>query len=313
MPMNELFELWERSVSAEYMIAGWQQWADAGAVSSGLPQYLVEHTGATQVGEIKPDSFYLFQVPGTHDLLRPVVKLSEGHREAYERRRNEFYYSEGDGGGFLTFLGEEPHLNEERYADAFFDAVEQLGVRRVAAVAGVYGRVPYDRDRDISCVYSLPGMKEELAQYALRFSNYEGGATISSYLAERAEPRGVEFFTFYAFVPSYDFSELSSKLSSKLSVSVQAVAVGEDYKAWYDIMRRLDHMFDLGLDLSDLREQSDELIASWDSKIEHVAMTMPDLEIREYMHEVDSEFTEMPFEPLGDVWEDALRDLFDDL
>lgn len=311
--MNELIEIWERPKSTECMIAGWQQWADAGAVSSGLPQYLVEQTGATEIGEIKADSFYLFQVPGTHDLLRPVIKLNEGYREAYQRRRNEFYYSEGHGKRFLIFLGEEPHLNEDRYADAFFDAVEELGVRRVAAVAGVYGSVPYDRDRDISCVYSLPGMKEELAQYALRFSNYEGGVTISSYLAERAESRGIEFFTFYAFVPSYDFSELSSKLSSKLSVAVQAVAVGEDYKAWHDIMRRLDHMFELGLDLSDLEHQSDELIASWDSKIDHVAMTMPDLEIREYMRQVDNEFTERSFEPLSDVWEDAVRDLFDDL
>jgi len=307
--MNGQLELWERPAPPQYMIAGWHQWADAGSVSSGLPQYLVEHTGATKIGEIKPDGFYLFQVPGTHALLRPVVKLNEGYREVCEQRKNEFFYSGDDERGFLVFLGEEPHFNEERYAKVFLDAVEELGVKRVAAVAGVYGPVPYDKGRDISCVYSLPGMKEELSQYAVRFSNYEGGATISTYLADRAESRGIEFFAFYAFVPSYDFS----KLSDQLSVTIQAVAIGEDFKAWYDLMSRLDHMFNLGMDLSDLEQRSEDLIAAWDSKVDQVARAMPALKVRDYMEEVNRDFEEVSFEPLSDVWEDALRDLFEDL
>ena len=64
------------------MIAGWHQWADAGSISSGLPLYLIEQTQARKIGRIKPDGFYLFQIPGAHHLLRPVVKLNEGYREA---------------------------------------------------------------------------------------------------------------------------------------------------------------------------------------------------------------------------------------
>ena len=77
--MNELVEIWERPFPGRCLIAGWHQWADAGAVSSGLPQYLVEWTDATKIGRIAPDGFYLFQIPGTHDLLRPVVRLNEGY------------------------------------------------------------------------------------------------------------------------------------------------------------------------------------------------------------------------------------------
>ncbi|MCB0226583.1 MAG: hypothetical protein KDI02_23015, partial [Anaerolineae bacterium] len=64
-----------------YMIAGWHQWADAGAISSGLPQYIINHLEATKIGEIKPDGFYLFQIPGTHHLLRPEIKLEQGYRQ----------------------------------------------------------------------------------------------------------------------------------------------------------------------------------------------------------------------------------------
>jgi proteasome assembly chaperone (PAC2) family protein len=302
--MNELVELWEKAAAAKYMIAGWQQWADAGEISSGLPQYLIEQAHARKIGRIKPDGFYLFQIPGTHHFLRPVVKLSEGYREAMGQRNNEFFYAGEKKKGFLIFLGEEPHQNEEQYADAFFDVAEALGVKRIAAVAGVYGPVPYNKERDISCVYSLPGMKKELAQYAFRFSNYEGGTTISTYLADRAEPRGVEFFACYALVPAYNFSTQS--------MVVHPVAVAEDHKAWYDVMVRLNRMFDLGLDLSDLERRSEELVATWDAKIEHLAQTMPQLGVGDYMQKVDADFTEEPSENLGDVWEEALRDLFGD-
>lgn len=303
--MSDLIDLWEKPAPGKYLIAGWHQWADAGDVSSGLPQYFIEHTQARKIGEVKPGSFYLFQIPGTHHLLRPVVKLEEGYVGRLERRRNEFFYSGDEGQGFLIFLGEEPHQNEERYATAFFDAVEELGVKRIAAVAGVYGAMPYAEDRSISCVYSLLGMKDELTNYAVKFSDYEGGATISMYLAHRAEVRGIEFFRFCAFVPSYDFS--------KLSALVQPVAMEQDFKAWYDLMKRLNHMFKLDMDLSDLERRSDELVSAWDSKIDQVARSMPQLGVRDYMEKVNKEFSGMSFEPLSDVWEEALEDLFDDL
>jgi proteasome assembly chaperone (PAC2) family protein len=302
--MNELLRLWEKPPPA-YMIAGWRQWADGGDVSSGLPQYLIDHTDARRIGEIGPDGFYLFQIPGTHHLVRPTVRLDDGYREELETKRNEFFYSEADGEGFLIFLGEEPHLNEERYAETFFDAVEELGVRRVAAVAGVCGAVPYDKDRNVSCVYSLSEMKDELSNYAVKFSSYEGGATISMYLAHHAESRDIEFFRFCAYVPLYDFSTSS--------MSVHPTGLDEDFKAWYDLLRRLDHMFKLGLDLKDLQGRSDELIPEWDARIDHLARAMPQLEVRDYMEKVNSEFEELSFEPLSDLWEEELRGLLEDL
>ena len=308
--MNTLFELWEKPTADKYLIAGWHQWADAGAISSTLPQYLIEGTRAKRIGRLRQGGYYLFQLPGAHHFLRPVIKLKEGYRQKLEHRKNEFFYTADTEAkisfekSFLIFLGEEPHQHEEQYAQAFLNAVESLGIKRVAAVAGVYGPVPHNKDRDISCVYSLPGMKDELSRYALRFSNYEGGATISTYIADKAESRGIEFFTFYGFVPSYDFSTNS--------MAVHPIVIEEDYKAWYDLMRRLNHMFDLGMDLSDLRQKSDELVTTWDSKIGHLAESMPELQVSEYLEQVMEDFTEESFVSLSSVWEEALRDLFDE-
>src|SRR5215216_1535657 len=91
--MNDLVALREKPMAEEiYMIAGWQQWADAGAVSSGLPPYLIEQTQARKIGEIKSESFYLYQVPGAHHLFRPVIKLEDGYRTELRHPKNEFYY-----------------------------------------------------------------------------------------------------------------------------------------------------------------------------------------------------------------------------
>jgi predicted ATP-grasp superfamily ATP-dependent carboligase len=303
--MDELVELVEKPAAQEmYMIAGWRQWADAGATSSALPQYLVEKTGARKIGRVKSDGFYMFQVPGTHQFLRPEIKLEEGYIRELRSSKNEFFFSGNERKGLVIFLGDEPHMNIERYAEAFFDAVQELGVKRVAVVGGVYGTVPYNKDRQVSCTYSLPSMKDELSEYAVRFSNYEGGASIGSYLADRAEQLGIEYFVYYAVVPMYDLSQLSSLL--------QGVRIEQDFKAWYDLMRRFNHMFGLRLDLSDLQRQSDELTASMSAEIDELEKKAPQSSIRDYLDKLAADFDETPFMPL-DVWDRELGDLFKDV
>ena len=94
LPMVDALKLWEKPVADEvYMIAGWRQWADAGSISSGLPRYLIERTGAKKIGEIKPESFYLFQIPGAQHWLRPEIKLEDGYRKELRPHRNEFYFT----------------------------------------------------------------------------------------------------------------------------------------------------------------------------------------------------------------------------
>ncbi len=287
------------------MIVGWRQWADAGSVSSELPAYLIGKTNARKIGEIKPESFYLFQIPGTHHLLRPVVQIEDGVVRAVEQKRNEFYYSGTDELGLVIFLGDEPHMNVERYGEALFNAAAALGVSQIAGVAGVFGPTPYDKDRQISCIYSLSTLRQQLEEYALNFSNYEGGSSIDSFIVEMAGRQGVECFAFYAFVPAYDFSQLA--------MQPRGIQVERDYMAWYNVMQRLNHMLGLGLDLKELQEKSQEMVAAIDAKIEELIEELPELNIREYLDKLDAEFTELSFVPLDDMWERELRDIFRDM
>lgn len=303
--MNESINLWEFPKADQiYMIAGWQQWADAGSVSSGLPQYLINHLRARKIGEIRADGYYLFQIPGTHHLLRPQVKFEEGYSKTIKPRVNSFYYAGNAQKGLVIFIGEEPHMDIDRYANAFFSAAKRLSVQRVAAVGGVYGAMPYEKDREVSCTYSMRYMKEELRKYAVRFSNYEGGATIGSYLVNQAEQAAVEMFVFNAFVPAYDFSQAG--------LALQGLRIEDDYRAWYELMQRLNHMFQLDIDLSELDEQSEALVNSMREKLDELSVKMPQLNVHEYMMTLTSEYKENSFEPLDELWERELGDLFED-
>lgn len=304
--MDERVHLWETPTASEMvMFAGWHQWADAGSISSGLPAYLIEKLDTRKIGEISRDRFFLFQMPGAHHLLRPEVHTKEGVVQEMRVIKTELYFTELGGKGIVIFLGEEPHVNEEEYADAFFDIVEKLGVKRVVAVGGVYGAMPFNKDRDISCVFSLEEMRKEMEEYAVRFSNYEGGTTIGSYLAYHAGQRNMEYICFHGFVPAYDFGQVM--------LPAQSVRIEDDVKAWYDIMRRADFMFHLGMDLSELRIQSDELITSMEEQMEELSRQAPQLDVHAYLQKLEEEFTENPFMPLDDVWERELGDLLDDL
>ena len=304
--MSDLVELFESPIADEtYMIAGWYQWADAGATSSGLPRYLIEQLNSRLIGRMHSDTFYMFQIPGTHDLLRPLSKFVDGYPQNPQPRDNQFFYAEQGQKGLVIFLGEEPHLNIDLYADALFYVAQELNIKRIVALGGVYGSMPYDKDRQISSAYSMPYMKDELSPYILRFSNYEGGASIGSYFVERASQKGIELFTLYAFVPAYDFSQLA--------MTNQGVRVESDFKAWYDIMHRLNHMFNMDIDLDDLARQGDTLLESMDEKIDELEKELPQVNIREHIANITQDFEEATFMPLGDVWEEGLGDLLEGL
>jgi proteasome assembly chaperone (PAC2) family protein len=302
--MSDAVELLENPEAEEvYMLAGWRQWADAGSTSSGLPQYLVEQTGARKIGSIHPDGFYLFQIPGTHDLVRPIVKFDKGYPESLEIQKNELFYTEINQKGLLIFLGDEPQLDIERYTQALLHIVEIFKVKRIISMGGVYGELPYNKDRMVSSIYSLRELKAELDEIAVNLSDYHGGASVGSYICRRAGDRGMEFVSLFAFVPAYDFSTVSQLAN--------LIRVENDYMAWFGILQRIKHMIDLDLDLSDLEEKSKELVELFDSKIDELDRESPQLGIREYINKLSDEFVPTTFTPLDDVWEQELRRLFD--
>ena len=301
---NDL-DLWEKPEAQEiFLICGWRQWADAGSVSSGLVSYLIQKNHARPIGQIRPDGFYMFQIPGTHDLVRPEIKLREGYPEFLNVPQNEFFYYGNEKQGLVLFLGDEPHLDAERYSSAFLDAAKILNVKRIVGLGGVYGELPYEKERMVSAIYSLPHMKDEINQYAVNLSNYHGGSSIESYLCKRAGENSLEFTAFYAFVPNYDFSSLAQVDKS--------IRIENDFMAWLGIMRRIIHMLQLDFDLADLEGKSQHLIDLMDTEIDEIQKSM-NVGVQGYLAKLSEDFDEKTFTPQDIFWEEKLKGLFDRL
>ncbi len=287
------------------MVAGWHQWADAGSVSSGLPEYIIHKTRARRIGKMKAEGFYLFQIPGTHDLLRPIVKFDQGYPEDLQSHNNEFYYAENLSIGLIIFLGYEPHLDIERYVHGLLEAARFWGVSRIVGLGGVYGELPYDKERLVSCTYSLKRLKSELENLGVSFSDYHGGASVGSYVCRRALDLGMEYIGLYAFVPNYDFSRYTQVGST--------VRIENDFTAWLGLMKRINHILHLDFDLQDLQAKSEQLKRLMDEKIEELDQSAPEAGVKDYFRQLSEEYVENTFEPLEDIWEDEIRKILNRL
>jgi len=283
---NDLLVL-EKEISKQekptFMIAGFTQWANAGDVSSGIPGYLIEKLHARRIGHIRKDGFYLFQLPGSHFMFRPSVKYVEGYEEDYQEEPiNDFHYAEINDKRFIIFIGTEPNQHEEVYVNTLLDGAQDLGVKRIIVPAGVGGEVPFDKERLISCTYSLKQMQEELKNYALTFSNYDKNATIGMVINHYCKQRGIESVRMSARTPVYQLS----------------FTIPSDKRAMYDILRRIRYMLGINIDLSDLEKASKQQSSDFQNALRRLCMDNPELEpqITTYMEQIEEGFKEVSFE-----------------
>jgi predicted ATP-grasp superfamily ATP-dependent carboligase len=193
----------------------------------------------------------------------------------------------------------------ERYARLFLEAARQLGVKRIVSLGGVYGELPYDKERMVSCIYSKTSLKPEIEALAVNLSDYRGGASIGSYLCRRAGEQDMEFTGFYAFVPAYNFSDLG--------LVANAIRIETDYMAWLGVMQRIKAMLQLNLDLSHLEKKSRHLVEVLEEKIHELEEQAGVEGIREYLANLSEGFEETTFDPAGEFWEQELKDIFDKL
>lgn len=285
-----------------HMLAGWRQWADAGSISSGLPRYLIDQLQARHIGTIADDGFYMFQFPGTHDLMRPVVKFEDGYPQELDTPSNDFYYAEVNGTGLVIFLGDEPQLNVERYIGTLLEAASELNVGKIIGFGGVYAEVPYNRERTISCTYSRRELKSQLQQLSVDFSNYNGGAAIGSILCRRAADRDMNYASFYALVPNYDLSQFKNFENT--------IRLENDFMAWLNVMRRVNHLLEIDFNVADLEDKTAHLIAVIDEKIDELESKSPASGVREYFDTLAEAFSEDEFGIDEDMY--ALDDMLDD-
>jgi len=93
------------------MLAGWRN-GRCRFDFSGLPQYLIQLTGARSIRSIRQMAFTSSNSRNAR-FGPPVVQFKDGYPAALHSQRNEIFYTGNEQRGVVFFLGDEPHLNIE--------------------------------------------------------------------------------------------------------------------------------------------------------------------------------------------------------
>ena len=244
------------------LVLAFSGWMDGGDVSTGTVKRLVDLLSARPIAEIDPESFYIYNFPGSMEvtaLFRPHIEIEEGLIKTVDMPSNSFYCH--DQADLILFVGQEPNLRWRTFGECVFYLARKTGVSRILFVGSFGGSVPHTRDPRLYVTCSDAELLPEMEQYGVRRSGYEGPGSFTSYLMTQAATAGLHMTSLVAEIPGY--------LQGTNPLSIEAVT------------RRLAKIFKLPLDLDSLRTASTEWelqISSAVEENEELAATVRRLE-----------------------------------
>jgi hypothetical protein len=122
-------------------------WMDGGDVSTGSVRAIMGRREVRQVATIEPDDFYIYNFPGSMEiaaLFRPHVKYDEGVVTEFDLPTNVAWADAES--NLVFFVGREPNLRWQNFADCIFTLVKTLGVSRIIFMGSFGGSVPHTRE-----------------------------------------------------------------------------------------------------------------------------------------------------------------------
>ena len=226
------------------MVLAFTGWMDGGDVSTGTIESLVDILGAQKLADIAAEDFYIYNFPGPMEissLFRPHVRIRDGLVETFEPPSNRFSFDPVN--HLVLFSGKEPNFRWSEFADCIFAVASEVGVSMIYFIGSVGGLVPHTREPRLYSTVSDPKLKESLADYSIRFTNYEGPSSIITYLFIRAAQKDIHMASLVAEIPAY----------------IQ----GRNPKSIESVLRKLAAILRLKIDLKHLRAPSEE----WEKRV----------------------------------------------
>jgi predicted ATP-grasp superfamily ATP-dependent carboligase len=246
-------------------------WMDGGLVSSGTVRRLMEGREAFEIARIDADAFTLYNFPGPMEvaaLFRPKVKYVEGLVHELDLPTNTFHCDPDD--NLLFFLGREPNLRWQTFADCIFELCASLSVRRMIFVGSFGGTVPHTREPRLYGSVSHEHLQAVLKEHGIQLSDYEGPSGISTLMLAQSPAHDVEMLSLVAEIPGY--------LEGINPLSIEAVT------------RRLAKIINQPIDLDPLRRASN----AWELQVTQAVEENSELAetVRKLEEQYDNELIE---------------------
>ena len=264
-----------------YLVCGIGGWVDGGEAATGSIRYLVRKLGTKRFAEIPIARFHIFQVPGQLS-LRPQIKIEDGLLKEHRFPQNQFFYwvNPNTDNDLILFLGTEPNLNWEEYAEAILSVVEEFAVARIYLLGGVLDKTPHTKEPAVSCACSSEQLKKEMQKYGMQFSNYEGPGRFGTTLLYICQQKQVPMVSITARATYYpEFN----------------IVIPRNPKSIRAVIRRLNSPLRLNLDISDLDREAEE----FEAKLGFMASHNP--EFQTYIEELEKDYIEVKYEEPLDI------------
>jgi proteasome assembly chaperone (PAC2) family protein len=237
-------------------------WMDGGSVSTGTVRQFMGNREVDEIARIDADPFCIYNFPGSMDVaavFRPHVRYEDGRVLEINMPQNAFFCAPE--AKLVFFLGQEPNLKWQAFADCIFAVCREVGISRIIFIGSFGGSVPHTREPRLYGSVSHEHLKQVLRDNSVTASDYEGPSSFATLLLAQAPPHDLEMLSFAAEIPGY--------LEGENPVSIEAVT------------RRMARILSLPVNLEKLRRTSDE----WESKVtsevekdEKLAVTIRELE-----------------------------------
>jgi proteasome assembly chaperone (PAC2) family protein len=259
-----------------YVVCGVDGSLNAGNVSAGGIQYLIGQFKASKFAEMKTPRFHIYSVAGDQG-LRPVFKMDDGLIVESHFPKDEFYFGRNPNSDHdvVLFLGTEPNLYWEEYADTVVNLACAMGASRLYAFGAILDRAPYTREPRITCTCTGSRIKDEMAKYRVSFSSREGAATLNQMILYACRKKGLDGVALTTRAPYYPEFNLAIEYSPR---SMKAVLV------------RLNDIMDLGLRFGDL----DDAIGKVQGKLDF--FRQQNAQFNSYLEELEKNYVEVPYE-----------------
>ncbi|PCJ66216.1 MAG: hypothetical protein COA73_01190 [Candidatus Hydrogenedentota bacterium] len=251
------------------MFLGFSGWMDGGEVSTGTVGFFAKETRADVLGEIIPDDFYVYNVPGSMEIsamFRPHAKIENGLVVELNEPTNTFFYSEEK--NTILLQGKEPQLQWRRYANALFDVAEAHDVSRICFLGSVASMVPHTREPLFYSSFTRDDQRDKVEAIGMTPTYYEGPSSFSSFLITIARERGFEMYSIVAGIPPYVqgrnvkcIESVARKAASLLSLDIDFTSLYAEIKTFEDEINKVVEQ------RPDLAEQIRKLEAVYDEQV----------------------------------------------
>ncbi len=220
------------------MLVAFEGWNDAAEGATSALEFLEDAWDTTPFAEIDAEEFYDFTE------VRPMVRLDDNNERWIDWPANEFsYYRNPDGErDFIIFLGVEPSLKWRRFTRAFLDVVREFEVSTLITVGALLADVSHGRPSRVNVTATDKALRARLGRQTAHGSRYEGPTGIVGILSDACAKAGVAGASFWGQAPHY------------LSASPNPMVI-------LSILRRLDEVLELNLDLQELSGEADTFVA----------------------------------------------------